>query len=474
MERAAATCYQWIIQQYENANFSIFCAKGNNGGDGLAIARMLSTNHQVTVYILEFGYLGTEDFQTNLARLHETQAIIKFIPSEQTIPTFVPGDVIIDALFGSGLNRALEGLASRLVETINRSGNEIISIDIPSGLFVDKSSKGNMAVKAMHTISFECYKPAFLVPENEEFIGNLHVLNIGLHKDYLRTVLPSYYFIDELKVTSILKKRSSFAHKGTFGYAFLIAGSHGKMGAAVLAAKACLRAGVGLLTIHIPACGLQVLQTSVPEAMVDTDTNEKINTTVTTELNKYDGVGIGPGIGTEYDTATLLNKIVSSCRKPLVLDADALNIISAHSEWLKKIPAYSILTPHPKELERLFGKSDNDFERINLAKQHSKLHKIIIVLKGHYTFIATPDEKYFFNSTGNAGMATAGSGDVLTGIITSFLAQSYSPEEAAMLGVYLHGLSGDIAARELSQPSLIASDIIQYLGSAFKHLYSIA
>lgn len=473
MERAAAACYQWLVQQYESRNFSIFCAKGNNGGDGLAIARMLSSNHKVTVYILEFGYLGTEDFQTNLARLHHTPVVIKFIPNEEVIPVIPPADIIVDALFGSGLNRPLDGLSAQVVQRINDSGNEMVSIDIPSGLFVDSSSKGNEAVRAKHTLSFQCYKPAFLVPENEQYIGTLQILDIGLHKEYLKTFSSTHVFTDESTARTIIKPRSLFAHKGNFGHALLIAGSFGKIGAAILAAKACLRSGVGLLTVHTPACGNAIIQTAVPEAMADSDSNEKINTTVTNELNNFDCVGVGPGIDTEYDTAALLHNIICNYKKPLVLDADALNILSQHPQWLAKLPPYSILTPHPREFERLFGHSANDFDRISLAKQKAKEYTIIIILKGHHTFIGCPDGKLLFNSTGNAGMATGGSGDVLTGIITGLIAQQYPPEQAAILGVYLHGLSGDLAAKQLSEPCLIASDIIDNLSGAFKRLYSI-
>lgn len=474
MERAAAVCYQWLVQQYESRNFSIFCAKGNNGGDGLAIARMLSANHHVTVYILEFGYLGTADFQANLARLHQTQVVIKFIPNEEVIPVIPPGDIVVDALFGSGLNRPLDGLSAQVVQRINDSGNDVVSIDIPSGLFVDSSSKGNVAIHAKHTLSFQCYKPAFLVSENEQYIGTLQILDIGLHKSYLEVLSSTHVFIDEYTARTIIKPRSLFAHKGNFGHALLIAGSFGKMGAAVLAAKACLRSGVGLLTVHTPACGNLILQSTVPEAMVDSDANEKINTTVTNELNNFACIGIGPGIGTAYDTAALLDNIICNYKKPVLLDADALNILSQNPQWLAKLPPYSILTPHPKEFERLFGQSANDFDRISLAKQKANEYTIIIVLKGHHTFIACPGGKFLFNSNGNAGMATGGSGDVLTGIITGLIAQQYSPEQAAMLAVYLHGLSGDLAAKQLSEPFLIASDIIDHLSGAFKRLYSIS
>ena len=470
MERAAATCFQWIVQRYEGRNFSIFCAKGNNGGDGLAIARMLSANHSVTVYVLEFGHLGTQDFQINLARLHETQAVIKFISTEENIPGIPPGEIIIDALFGSGLNRPINGLTAALVSAINNSGNEIISVDIPSGLSADTSSKGNIAVMASHTLGFQCYKPAFLVAENDVYIGKLHILDIRLHDDYLERIASVYNFVDKAIARGIMKPRKKFSHKGNFGHALLIAGSHGKIGAVVLAARACLRTGVGLLTVHCPANGNDILQTAVPEAMIDTDSNEKINTTVTTELNRYDAVGIGPGLGTAYDTATLLQNVISTFTKPVVVDADALNILAAHPEWIAKLFPLSILTPHPKEFERLFGATENDFDRIRLARQKAREHNIIIVLKGHHTFIATPREQHFFNSTGNAGMATGGSGDVLTGIISSFVAQKYPSEDAAVLGVYLHGLAGDLAAKKMSEPALIASDIIDHLGSAFKQV----
>jgi NAD(P)H-hydrate epimerase len=245
------------------------------------------------------------------------------------------------------------------------------------------------------------------------------------------------------------------------------------MGAAILAARGCLRSGVGLLTIHCPAHGNYILQTAVPEAMVDTDSNEKINTTVTTDLNKYDAVGIGPGLGTAYDTATLLHNVIKTYTKPVVFDADALNIIGAHPGWITKLPTRSILTPHPKEFERLFGTTRNDFEKVQLAQQKAKEYNVVIVLKGHHTFIATPGDKHFFNSTGNPGMATGGTGDILTGIICSLIAQKYSSENAAILGVFIHGLAGDLAAKKLSEPALIASDIIDHLGNAFKRVLNL-
>lgn len=473
MERAAAKCANWLLQQYPDAvSFVILCGKGNNGGDGLAIARILMENkYPVSIYILEFGHKGTEDFQTNLARLNKlSNHDIHFIQTAKNFPHLQQGQIIIDALFGSGLNRNLEGFTADLVQHINNGGNEIISIDIPSGLFVDRSSKDAISIHADHTLSFQCYKPAFLFAENEESVGEIHILDIGLHHDYYQSVVNQFELLDDAIIHSIYKPRKKFSHKGTYGHALLVAGSYGKIGAAILSAKACLRSGVGLLTSHIPACGYNILQTSVPEAMVTNDFNSSFLTKVEDDLTKYDSIGIGPGIGTAAETKMMLPEILNSYRNPLILDADALNIMARQKDLLKLIPAGSILTPHPKEFERLFGETHTDFDRVSLALQKARELNCIIVLKGHHTFIATPDGKGFFNSTGNPGMATAGSGDVLTGILTGLLAQGYSSAATAILGVYLHGSAGDIAAKQLSNEALIAGDIIETLGAAFSSL----
>ena len=473
MERAALRCTEWLVQQYPAAtSFGIFCGKGNNGGDGLAIARLLlERNYAVTVHILEFGHLGTDDFQANLTRLHHLPAAdIHFIQSEEHLHAVPDGQIIIDAILGSGTNREVEGITASLIDHMNRAGCEIISIDIPSGLFVDESSKGIKTVKANYTLSFQCYKMALLVPENSAAIGEVHILNIELHNDFYKKVEPKSEIIDKKIIQSIYKPRNKFAHKGNFGHALLIAGSYGKIGAAVLSAKACLRSGVGLLTCHIPKCGYDILQSTVPEAMVLTDSDAEIISKVETGLEKYSAFGIGPGIGTEAATKTMLKELLASCKKPVVLDADALNIISEVKELMQLIPEGSILTPHPKEFERLFGKSNNDFERIQLAVDKAVELKCIIVLKGHHTVITTPSGTTYFNNTGNAGMATAGSGDVLTGIITGLMAQGYASVEATKLGVYLHGLAGDFAAESNSQEAIVAGDIIEKIGTAFLQL----
>jgi ADP-dependent NAD(P)H-hydrate dehydratase / NAD(P)H-hydrate epimerase len=473
MERAAEKCFEWFRDNgYLERSFAVFCGKGNNGGDGLAIARMLSVEGcSVVVYILEFGHKGTQDFQINLALLHEASVEIRFIQSEKNFHPIAQNEIIIDALLGSGLNRPLEGVTANLVEYINQSGNEIITIDIPSGLFADNNSTGNIIIHASHTLSFQCWKLAFLLPQNASFVGEVHILDIGLAENYSVRTESNFTLVDKKMIQSIFKPRNKFANKGNFGHALLVAGSHGKMGAAVLASKACLRSGAGLLTTHIPRCGYEIMQISIPEAMVITDDDENINTNISEDFSKYNAVGVGPGIGTNYKTSSLLESILKQSKKPIVVDADALNIISANNKLLSALPPYSILTPHPKEFERLFGKSENDFERLQLVLQKAKEYQCIIVLKGHNTFTATASGKGYFNSTGNAGMAKGGSGDALTGMLTGFLAQGYSPTDAAILGVYVHGLAGDFAAVNYSQQSMLASDIIKNFGQAFFSIF---
>jgi ADP-dependent NAD(P)H-hydrate dehydratase / NAD(P)H-hydrate epimerase len=469
MERAAERCFNWLQDSgYANRTFSVFCGKGSNGGDGLALARMLSQEgYPVAVSILEFGHKGTEDFQTNLALLHETAVEIRFIQMEVNFPPLGKTDVIIDALFGSGLNRPLEGVTASLVEYINLSGNEVIAIDIPSGLFTEKNSGKNTVVHATHTLSFQCHKLAFLLPENESFLGDIHILNIGLHPNYLLHAKCNYYFTDQGDIQQLLIHRNKFANKGDFGHALIVAGSYGKMGAAVLASRSCLRSGAGLLTVHIPKCGYEIMQISSIESMIITDDNENVNANITEDISKYAVIGIGPGIGTDYVTGSMIETIFSQYSKPVVVDADALNLLSGNQKLLSLLPVGSILTPHPKEFERLFGKSANDFDQVHLALQKAQQHHCVIVLKGHYTLIASPEGKGYFNSTGNAGMAKAGTGDTLTGIITGLLAQGYSPLNAARLGVYIHGLAGDFAKANFSEQSMLASDIIENLGRAF-------
>lgn len=476
MERAAQACTVWLLKHVvAGKRFHIFCGKGNNGGDGLAIARHLHRKgFETFVYILEFGKMGSPDFQHNLQRLHDLSLPITFIQTPEHFPPIGKDDVVIDALYGSGLNEPLQNLSALLVHHINNSEANIISIDVPSGMFMDVSSVDNVMVKAKYTLTFESYKLALLMAENAPYFGEVHLLPIGLHPQFAKEETSPYQLLTLKEIVKIFKKRERFAHKGTYGHALLMGGSWGKTGAVVLAAKAALRSGVGLLTTYIPKGSYDVLQSTVPEAMALTDSNEKMLVTLPEELEKYAAIGAGPGLGTSTETQQAVISLIQTSKKPLVLDADALNIISLNKIVKKYIPHDTILTPHPKEAERLFGPSANDFERVKLMQQKAAELQCILVLKGHHTLIALPDGACYFNTTGNAGMAKGGSGDVLTGIITSFLAQGYAPAEAALLGVYIHGMAGDGAAAALSPEAMLPSDLIRYLAPAFKALNKAA
>ena len=470
MERAAKACYHWLINNsIVNQPLLVFCGKGNNGGDGLALARMLlENNFSVTTYILELGHTGTDDFQINLQRLHHITTDIHFIQSADFLPVIKKSDLVIDALFGSGLNRPLDGNAWELVNHINNSGAQVISIDIPSGLFSDRSSKGFTAIHASHTLSFQNAKLAFLMPENDLYVGEFHLLDIGLSKNFEETHSSKYESIDLSLIKSLIRPRNKFAHKGSFGHAALIAGSYGMMGAAVLAAKACMYSGIGKLTCYIPSCGYEIMQTSLPEAMCNISGEKYI--TATGNLDNHDAIGIGPGIGSQHDTTEVLKNIFLTGKGIMVLDADALNMLAADRHLLSLLPKGSVITPHPKEFERLFGNVANDFERLELAIREAAAMKIYIVLKGHYSMIVTPRGKVFFNSTGNAGMAKAGMGDALTGLLTGFLCQHYPLPEAAILAVYIHGYAGDIACEKYSQQAMQASDLLQCIPEAWRSL----
>ncbi|HEX5151375.1 MAG TPA: NAD(P)H-hydrate dehydratase [Parafilimonas sp.] len=464
MERAAQACTDYILREpLFDRPFKIFCGKGNNGGDGLAIARqLLNQRYNVSIYIIEFGAVGTEDFQINLQRLHELDINIRFIQSEEFFPEINDSDIVIDALYGSGLNRPLKDLSAALVNYINQSHAFIIAIDVPSGMFIDKSSTGNPMVKAGITLTFQCNKFCFLVAENADHTGDVKILDIGLLPGFPGTVESIYQLVTEEIIQNIYKPRKPFSHKGSYGHALIIAGNTGKMGAALMATHACLRTGAGLTTVNVPERFLATVHGYLPEAMCSLREDEL-------DLEKITSLGIGPGLGTEKDAQHLVNKVLHQFKKPMVIDADALNIISQNQEWLKLIPAETILTPHPKEFERLFGKAENDFERMKMALERSSKHNCIIVLKGRYTLIAAKG-KGWFNITGDAGLAKGGSGDILTGIISALLAQKYDPLNAALFGVYLHGLAADITLEKQSEESMLASDVVENLGTAFNNL----
>lgn len=477
MERAASACFEWITDKFSrNFHFKIFCGVGNNGGDGLAIARMLyGAGYKVDVYLVRFSQKCSDDFLVNEKRISGFKLSVISISEENAaeFPLKIndPELVIIDAIFGTGLSRAVTGFTTDVIKKINESGNTVISIDLPSGLFCEDNHANNPAtiIKASHTLTFECPKLAFLFAENEAFTGNWEIMPVGLDQNFISTISCRYYFITRQTAAAIMKPRKKFSHKGTYGHALLLCGSYGKMGAALLATKACLRSGAGLVTCHTPKCGYGIIQTSIPEAMVSVDESDHYLTTPP-KLSAFSAIGVGPGIGLEKQTQGLLKQLIQNYSQPLILDADAINIVAENKTWLSFLPARSILTPHPKEFQRLAGSSDNDYQRLLNQISFAKKFNCYVVLKGAHTSIACPDGDVFFNSTGNPGMATGGSGDVLTGILAGLHAQGYSSKESCVLGVYLHGLAGDIAAEKTSYEALLASDIIENIGEAFKVL----
>lgn len=429
---------------------------------------LIENNFSAAVYIVGDAVPGSVDFEINLRRLKEKATRLYFLDSKQSFPEINNEDVVIDCLFGTGLNKKPVGIYSKIISHINKSGAKNVAIDMPSGMYADKNSTGNAIICPDYTLTFQQLKLAFLMAENESCSGEVTVLEIGLSRDYYQKENSELTLIDDGIVKNIYIPRKQFANKGNYGYACLIAGSYGMMGAAVLSAKSCLRSGVGKLTCYICKQGYTIMQTSVPEAMCKMFGTKFVKDIK--DLQKFSVIGIGPGIGKHSSHKQLLETVFTEFKKPIVIDADGLNILSKYPSLYKLIPVNSIITPHPKEFERLFGNTENDFERMKLALKKAKELNIFIVLKGHHTFIASPDGKGYFNSTGNSGMATAGSGDVLTGVVTALLAQKYSSLNSCLLGVYLHGLAGDFAAKKFSGEAMIARDIIENLGQAFMQI----
>ncbi len=473
MERASLVFTEWFMEKFRAQRpVKIICGPGNNGGDGLAVARLLEMQHyEVEVYVFLFSKNTSQDFNINLKRLprHGTVSV-RYITEDQFYE-FQEGDIIIDALLGSGLTRPVEGFLANYIEFLNEQPSTKVSIDIPSGLFADQASEG-IIFRADYTLTFELPKLAFFFPENHPYIGNWEFRSIQLHPDFYYKTNSNNFYIDNNFIKNIYKTKNKFDHKGTNGHALMIGGQYGSIGAILMATQAAIRAGAGLCTTHAPGCANHILQTACPEAMFIADENENNISNINFNLNtkKYTAIGIGCGMGMKESSAIFLKQLLKTQPENLVVDADGLNILAANPAMLNDLPANTILTPHPKEFERLFGPAKNSFDRLVLLKEKAKHYNIIIILKGAHTCIATPDGNAYFNSTGNPGMATGGSGDVLTGIITGLLAQKYSAVESAILGVYLHGLSGDLALESESYESLKASDLIHYLGKAFKTL----
>ena len=466
MENAAKKCANWIVDNFKsNQSFSIFCGNGNNGGDGFAIARMLyEKGFDVEVFIDENNSKFSEDAKINLNKIKPISGI--------TIKDYSEFDnrdnsVIIDALFGYGLNRELSDDFKNLIENLNQIQASKISIDIPTGLYADKIIEENSTVfKADFTLTFQFYKRSFLHPETGKFCGKIIVFDIELDEDYINEAETDYFVIDETVIKNIYKPREEFSHKGTYGKSILVGGSYGKIGAVLMSTLSALRTGSGLTFTLAPKCGNDILQSQIPEAMfIDSGENfiDKI------EIQDKAVYGIGPGLGKEIETQKALLEFLENYKNPVVLDADALNIL-AENQNLNLISKNSVITPHPLEFERLFGKTENSFERLELAKQKAEELQIFIILKDHHTAIVTPQKKVYYNITGNSGMAKGGSGDVLTGILTSLISQKYDIEEACVFGVWLHGKAGDFASEEFSKEAMLPTDLINHISTVFKHL----
>jgi NAD(P)H-hydrate epimerase len=471
MERASRAFTRQFQKDYPETGQKILliCGPGNNGGDGLAIARMLyEACYEVSTLVIKLGK-SSPDQQENLQRLQEKRGVpIQWLSAGEPLPDLSDADIIIDGLFGSGLNRPIEGYWSQLITHLNESDAERVAIDIPSGLFADAISGGTI-FKADRTYTFQLPKLSFFAPEHGSFLGEWLVLDIQLHPQALAAKETSHFYFPGEAAATFLKTRGRFDHKGTFGHALIIAGSYGKIGAAILCARAALRAGCGLVSTHLPVCGYEIMQIAFPEAMVLTDPHREIFTSPP-DLDAYAAVGLGPGLGTNALTQAALFTLLKSAHQPLVLDADALNILGKHPDWQALIPRHSILTPHPKEFARLFGPTTDSFQQWEELQQQAQRLQCYILLKGGNTVVATPEGQLYFLTVGNPGMGTAGAGDVLTGIISGLLAQGYTSYEATLLGACLHGLAGDLAADEQQMESIIAEDIIQYLGKAFAKL----
>jgi yjeF C-terminal region, hydroxyethylthiazole kinase-related/yjeF N-terminal region len=466
MKRAATAFYGWFAERYTDKNLStlIFSGVGNNGGDGLVVARLLhKSGYNVKACVVEYSDTHTEDCAHNIRRVKAENISYKKIVSEEDIPDIQQYDVVIDAIFGTGLSREVDGVAEEVIRKINESGKPIISIDVPSGMFLDR--KTPFAVHATETVTFKIPKLALFLPENQSFTGNVSIVDIELDKKAIAEAESNIYYTEKKEIGALLKPLSKFSHKGSEGHALIVGGSLGKVGSVCLASKAALKTGCGLVTAFLPKCGMPIIQSHFPEAMAIEDKNWEYISSISYDLHP-DAVGIGVGIGQHEETQSALYDFLQKNNTPLVVDADALNILSQHRDWLSFLPAKTILTPHPKELQRLIGEWSDDYDKIKKTEQLAQKYDLVIIIKGACSLIIDA-ESIYVNSTGTPALATAGSGDVLTGMITSLLAQGYTPMNAARVGVYLHGLTADVTRDTLHPRSFVASDVIENIGNAY-------
>jgi len=474
MERAGTQIFNWMHRRMQGAQVPIhvFCGIGNNGGDGLVLARHLITHgYNVYTYVINYSDKRSKDFLINYDRIkNTTKKWPTLLKCTEDFPEIHQNDIIVDAVFGIGLNRPVDDWVKKLFQHFRATKAFTMSIDIPSGLYADKPIEDpDAVVYAGFTLSFASPKLVFFLPETAKYTVQWEILDIGLDPEFLYTTATEAQLIGKHEVLPNYMPRDKFSHKGTFGHALIIGGSYGKIGAVTLAGRAALAAGAGLVSAYVPKCGYMPLQASFPEAMVITDSDEEKITTIDFDITPT-VVGFGIGVGTDAKTVSAFEAFLKTNKAPLVIDADGLNILAKKKALLKLLPELSILTPHPKELERLVGSWKDDFEKLKKAKAFAKKHKVILVLKGANT-ITIFNEQLFVNTTGNPGLATAGSGDVLTGVVTGLIAQGYHPSVAAIFGVYLHGKSADIAVQDFGYQSLIASHVIEYLGEAYIDLF---
>lgn len=475
MERAGTKIYERLdtMLQETKSTIHIFCGVGNNGGDGLVVGRLLyEKDYEVIVYVVNYSDKHSVEFDHNLHHFEKsTRLKVQILQDAGNFPEISPNDIIIDAIFGIGLNRSPQGWIKDFMINLNNCKAYKISIDIPSGLFANDAVTDYDAVfKTDYTLTLQTPKLAFYLPETAVFVGNFDILDIGLDRDYLENVKPLAEIVTKSLAQNIYVPRSKFGYKNTYGHALIVGGSYGKIGSAVLSTKAAFRIGSGLVTTFVPKCGLTILQTTIPEAMVITDKEDNFITDISVDFEPS-AVGIGIGMGKNSASVKALKNFLLVNKAALVIDADALNIISENKELLKYIPNNAILTPHPGELKRLIGDWKDDYEKLEKTKKFSIENKVIVVIKGAYT-ITVNQEKLYINTTGNPGMGTAGSGDALTGVITGLLSQGYDKLSAAIFGIYMHGKAGDIAAAKVGQESIMAGDIIENISAAYQDLFS--
>ncbi|MGY0392344.1 NAD(P)H-hydrate dehydratase [Bizionia sp. KMM 8389] len=475
MERAGVQIFNWLHVRMKGAQVPVhvFCGIGNNGGDGLVVARhLINHGYNVHTYVVNFSDKRTKDFLINYDLIKQTtKKWPTLIGEDDTFPKIGVDDIIIDAVFGIGLNRPADDWVVKLFQHFKASKAFTLAIDLPSGLKTNAvPNNDDDVVWANHTLSFQSPKLAFFLPDTAKYTQQWEVLDIGIDRDYLIKTPTEVNLIGKQEVLPIYKPREKFSHKGNYGHALIVGGSYCKIGAAILASKSALKVGAGLVTGYIPKCGYVPFQASLPEVMVVSDSHEDMITDINLNFSPT-VIGLGVGLGTNEKTTEALKNFLSTNKTPLVVDADGINILAKNTDLLKHLPKNTILTPHPKELERLIGSWSDDFDKLERVKAFSKKHQLIIVIKGAHS-LTVFDDKIYINATGNPGLATGGTGDVLTGVISGLIAQGYEPLPASIFGVYLHGKAADIAVENLGYEALIATDVIDTLAAAYLDLFA--